>query len=600
MCGVAAAYGDLGPDIVEAVCRINRCQRHRGPDAADAWERPGVVLGHTRLAIVDLSDAGRQPFLSAEGEVAVVYNGEIYNHSSLRHRHGLRPASGCDGAVLPEMWRRFGVKMLTELRGMYAVVIHDARDGSLVLARDPFGIKPLYWARDRKGVIWVASEPRVLARLTGQTTLSEEALRHYLAFGSLARDMSPFAGVHAVPANGWVRFSGAGTDPAVGSSPDPIVPVQGFGPTELRAAFVESVREHMVSDVPVALLLSSGVDSAALAWGARAVDARLTCVTVAMEVRGRGEDDQAASIARRFGHEHVVVEQPPDADLVDSLFAAMQRPTIDGFNSFLISRAIRHLGIKVALSGLGGDEMLGGYPHFRHLRALPWLRASDRVGLGRVLAFPPVRRRVARLLSEKAAVLVARGGPRTAGEYGLLRRRVLLDPEVARAAPGLPPAGPPERTGAATAFELSHTEIRGYLGGTLLPDADAFSMCWSVELRVPFVDRIFGSAALSFDPLRGVGKRRFAAALDDPVLVAAANRPKLGFTLPMEEWLRRGLLREQVADVAARSARIREVLSPQVVDEVVGAWEAGRIPWSRMWLFAALEGWLRSLEGAGR
>lgn len=598
MCGVAATFGAVGPDDVELVRSINTRQCHRGPDAAEIWQRPGVILGHTRLAIVDVSSAGSQPFLSAGGDVAVVYNGEIYNHLELRRRYSLRVASGCDGAILPELWCRFGPAMFEQLRGMFAAVIHDARDGSLILARDPFGIKPLYWTRCPGGSVRVASEPRVLAHLTGATRLSEQALRHYLAFGSLARDMSPFTGIECVPANGWIRFPAvAGGRPSSQTGPQAIRSLTQDEAQPLPDALVDSVRGHLVSDVPVALLLSSGVDSAALAWGVREAGARLTCVTVGMG-GGRREDQLAAAIARRFGHEHMVVAQPPDLAVLDAFFAAMQRPTVDGLNSYVINRAVSQLGIRVALSGLGGDEVLAGYAHFRQLRTLGALRMADRLGLGRALALAPAQRGVARLLGQKAAALVSRTGPRDARSYAALRRRVLLDREVADLAPGLPPPEPELPIGGTTARELSEAELVGYLGGTLLPDADAFSMCWSVELRVPYVDPRFASTALSFDPQRGVGKKRFAALLGDPALIAAASRPKQGFTLPMEEWMRVGPLRGYVNQLRGSAALLRQLLSPRAVDATVEAWHAGRLPWPRMWQLAALEAWLRSVESA--
>lgn len=597
MCGLAAVSGAISGEDVALVRRMNRWQRHRGPDSEELWQSPHVALGQTRLAVVDLSDTGRQPFVSRCGRVRVIYNGELYNHAALRRRYGLQVVSSCDGAILPELWCRFGPAMFAELRGMFAIVVHDARDGRLTLARDRFGIKPLYWSRGPRGTLRVASEPRALARAAGRVAIDGQALGHYLAYGSLGRDMSPFLGIHAVPANGWVTFS-----------PDNQVMAEGVGPElpdddppttgQLREALVESVDAHLLSDVPVALLLSSGVDSSALAWAARDAGVRLTCVTVGMTGAPR-EDRTAAAVAHAYGHEHVTVDRPPHEQIGDGFFAAMQRPSIDGLNSYMINEAISSLDIKVALSGLGGDEVLGGYAHFRHLRGLQLLKATDLLGIGRVLGASSVQRRLGRRLGEKGPVVLARGGPRDAASYARLRRRVFLDADVAWLAGPDNAVAPPAiavPTGGTTARDLSKAELDGYLGGTLLPDADAFSMCWSVELRVPFVDTDFATAALAFDPRRGVGKRRFAAAIGDPLLVRAARQPKQGFTLPMDRWLRAGPLRSCVEKVRGRSALIRSVLSSDAIDAVVRSWEAGQVSWSRLWLLAALEGWLRSLE----
>lgn len=597
MCGLAAISGAITGDDVALVRQMNRLQRHRGPDSEDLWQSPQVVLGQTRLAIVDLTESGRQPFVSRCGQVRVIYNGELYNHAALRRRYGLQVVSTCDGAILPELWCRLGPAMFAALRGMFAVVVHDARDASLTLARDRFGIKPLYWGRGPRGTVRVASEPRVLAQTAGRVTLSGPALRHYLAYGSLGRDMSPFSEIQAVPANGWVTLSRDGRVVASRKGQDLPVDAGPTSPRQLRCALVESVGAHLLSDVPVALLLSSGVDSSALAWGAKEAGVQLTCVTVGM-AGGPREDVAAATLARSYGHEHVTVDRPPDEELLNGFFAAMQRPSIDGLNSYVISEAISSLNIKVALSGLGGDEVLGGYAHFRHLRGLPLLKVSDRIGVGRVLGARLLRPHLLGRLGGKGLALLARGGPRDAASYARLRRRVLLDEDIAQlyATDSSGQRADDEQAAGNTALDMSKAELDGYLGGTLLPDSDAFSMRWSVEMRVPYVDADFATAALAFDPRRGVGKRRLAEAIGDPLLIEVARQPKQGFSLPMDRWLRAGPLHGYAGQVRRESALVRSILAPDTVDDIVRAWEAGRVSWSRVWLLVALEGWLRSLD----
>jgi asparagine synthase (glutamine-hydrolysing) len=572
------------------VTAINNRQGHRGPDDAVRWCDDGAVLGHTRLAIVDLTEGGRQPFVSADGSSVVVFNGEIYNHDELRRKYRLAVANRCDGAVLPELWERLGTSMFAELRGMYAIAVYDLRSRTVILARDPFGIKPLYWTRTADGAVAFASEPISLLRVRPRPRLGADAIHHYLRFGAMGRDQSPFHEIAAVPANGWVQWDAARARTGGTIRPGLLDQLPPASPRQLREEFLQSVSLHLLSDVPVALLLSSGLDSASLAWACAELGTQLTCVTVDL---GGGVSEQAgaARVATRFGHTHEVVSTSPDVSVVERYFAAMQKPSIDGLNTFLVSRAIASLGVKVALSGLGGDELLAGYSSFRTLRYLPLLRAADTVSLTPLLAKLYGGR------NEKAGHLLGATGPRDAASLGALYRRVFLDHQVHALAPWAPltDRATPHMGHDTSAHALSLVELDNYLGGTLLPDTDAYSMACSLEIRVPYVDVSFARAALAVAPSRGVGKPRFAAAIGDPELRAIAGRRKKGFTLPMDSWMRNGPLTPWVQGVLSPDAPVRELLRGDAVDHIMTDWQAGRRSWSRAWSIASLDGWLRSL-----
>lgn len=599
VCGVVRPTGILLEDQT-AVNGLNGLQRHRGPDGAGRWADERAALGHTRLAVVDLTEGGHQPFSNADGSVVVVFNGEIYNHEELRRRYRLAAVDLCDGAILPQLWEHLGVRMFAQLRGMYAIAVYDVRAGTTTLARDPFGIKPLYWTRAGQGPLAFASEPRALLSLASCPELDGVALRHYLMFGAMARDQSPFSHISAVPANGWVTWDRELTRSSGEITSNLFDALPARDERQLREDFLTTVSLHLNSDVPVALLLSSGLDSAAIAWACAVLDAPLTCVTVETwpAPGDRGDRDRespresvgAARVAATFGHRHEIVGSPPTRPLVARFFAAMQRPSIDGLNTFLVSRSIASLGIKVALSGLGGDELLAGYPSFRMLRYLPLLRAGDAIMFNRLIAG------VCGATNEKLAYLLGAGGPRDAVGLAHLSRRVFLDRQVDALAPGTPWGVRLGADGDSSARSLSLAELAGYLGGTLLPDTDAFSMAWSVEIRVPYVDVAFARAALSFAPRRGVGKRRFAAILDDRELRGIARRPKLGFTLPMDRWMRKGPLAEVVRAAEAPDARVRGILDPDAVSRVLCLWRDGRLGWSRAWSIVSLDAWLRSLD----
>jgi asparagine synthase (glutamine-hydrolysing) len=582
VCGVIRPGGTLPADRA-AVQALNRRQQHRGPDDSFIWCDEGGALGQTRLAIIDLTDGGRQPFVSADGTACVVFNGEIYNHDELRSRYRLGTPSRCDGAILPELWQRLGTSMFAQLRGMFAIAVYDRRGKSVTLARDPFGIKPLYWTLAAEGVLAFASEPRSLLHLAPRQQISRAALRRYLMFGALGRDQSPFQDVEAVPANGWVQWDRAMTRRSGVIKTGLFDPPYQIRLADLRPAFFQSVSAHLSSDVPMALLLSSGLDSAAIAWAGGQLGARLTCVTVDMGA-GMSERTGAARVAARFGHTHQVVTTRPDPSLVQRFFEAMQRPSIDGLKTFLVSSVVAGLGVKVALSSLGGDEVLGGYPSFR------LLRLGDGLSLTALLAHLSGGR------NQKLAFLLDPTGPRDAAGLATLVRRVLLDEQIGRLAPALISTDRVRRTGYdRSSRALSMAELTGYLGGTLLPDADAFSMSWSVEMRVPYVDVPFARIALGVAEQRVVGKRRFASALGDPELRAIARRPKRGFTLPMDQWMRHGPLTPWVEGARQRDAPVRGLLSAGAVDEVLAAWRVGELSWSRAWLVVSLDAWLRTL-----
>jgi asparagine synthase (glutamine-hydrolysing) len=588
VCGVIRASGSLAEDRA-VVTRVNDRQRHRGPDDAVHWRGEGVVLGQTRLAVVDLSEGGRQPFVSADGSVVVVFNGEIYNHDELRQKHRLAVTDRCDGAVLPELWKRLGTAMFAELRGMYAIAVYDLRARTVTLARDPFGIKPLYWTLTTDGAVAFASEPRSLLSLVPRARLSRAAVHNYLLFGAMGRDESPFQQIASVPANGWVQWDETMARTGGTVSQNLLNELAPASLRQLREEFVRSVSLHLLSDVPVALLLSSGLDSAALAWACAELGTDLTCITVDLG-GGVSESAGANRITTRFGHRHEIVSTNPDISVVERYFSAMQKPSIDGLNTFLVSQAIASLGVKVALSGLGGDEMLAGYPSFRMLRYLPLLRAADTMSLTPLLA------RLYGGRKEKAVHLLGTHGPRDAAGLGELYRRVFLDDQVNALAPWIPPVEATPRSGRDTSAQtLSRLELASYLGGTLLPDTDAYSMAWSVEIRVPFVDVPFAQMALAVAPRRGVGKRRFAAAIGDQELRSITRRKKHGFTLPMDSWMRAGPLASQVRAVRSPDAPVRGLLRGDAVDHVLSRWDEGRLNWSRAWSIVSLDAWLRSV-----
>jgi len=616
MCGIAGA---LDPDEARAENRVRWLvdrQSHRGPDHSGVRRVGPATLGIARLAIMTPSAEGNQPLASPGGGVAAVFNGEIYNHRALAGWLGVDGVPGSDGRVIPALLERHGVGALGRLRGMFAFAAVDLRRRRLLLGRDRLGIKPLYVRRCPDGTVAFASELRPLVGLGPLPPLRAEAIARFLHLGALGANDCPFEGIEAVPAGGWIAFdeNGGCTRGEITTDHDPLVapppaPAPGSRGPRLRDALLETVAAHLGADVPTSLLLSAGTDSTALAWAARELGTTVTCLTVAAEpgLAGIDEAPQAAATAAAYQHRHRVVQpRLGDADL-DGFFRHMQRPTIDGLNSWVVCRAVRDAGFKVALSGLGGDEALGGYRQFRLLRALAPLRALDRVRrLSPGHALDALVDAAARRApgSAKAHAMLAAGGPRSAWELDLLIRAVWPLPRVL-AATAMPPDRlaylrcPGELVGLRSSWALTRAELDLYLGATLLPDTDAFSMAHSVEVRVPFVDLPFLTAATAAAHRHPVGKAGFAAAIADPVLTDVASRSKQGFSVPMEAWMRSGPLRGLVEAVRDPNAPVWAHVDPMAGRGVLDT-ENRAARWSHVWALAALNAWLESIAAQPR
>jgi asparagine synthase (glutamine-hydrolysing) len=411
MCGIAGTIDPIAERAAARVRLINAAQAHRGPDHEAMARAGGITVGNTRLAIQDPTPAGNQPFTSADGRYVCVFNGEIYNHRHLAERFQLPVRSGCDGEVIPQLWAELGMRTLTQLRGMFAIAVADTLEERLYLARDPFGIKPLYWRPLPDGTLVFASEVRALAGLTPGRRVDSAAVARYLRYGAMAADQSPFAEIAAIPPNSVAVVT---RDLLMDVRPihkgGPLVVRQ--QPSGLGAALTESVDLHLGADVPTVLLLSGGVDSAAVAAISHRLGRDLECVTV---TAGGPADEtaDAARTARHYGHRWRSVPAALEDDDVARFFKSMQLPSVDGLNTYLICKAVSEAGFKVALSGLGGDEAVGGYSHFRLLRYLLLLRAVDALprSLGSVAGMAAAA--LGSASEAKARRLLSKGGPAT-------------------------------------------------------------------------------------------------------------------------------------------------------------------------------------------
>jgi asparagine synthase (glutamine-hydrolysing) len=638
VCGIAGIIGRLDQRNRSALIGMSEAMVHRGPDANGTWVSTpdsrgwGTMLAHRRLSIIDLSPGGAQPMIDPVTGHVLVYNGEIYNFVDLRRRlmsEGQELRSSGDTAVMLRALGLHGPKAVNWLRGMFAFACWDPTDRRLLLARDALGIKPLYLARSSDPQagwsIAFASELRTLlaSGLLGTPQLDPEAVASSVWNGFVVGPRTAVKGVELLWPGHLLEFDGTGKE--LRQHDFWRIPVRAPDPTmreeELAAALQDGLRLHLTSDVPLAVLLSGGVDSSAVAnLAQRAVQGPVHTFTLAFEEDEFNEGPVARRIAAAIGTQHheVVLTEQSFVDNLEAALDSLDQPTFDGLNAYYISRGIRAAGFTVALSGSGGDELFGGYASYRDLPALHgWSRRAGCVPrrlqtAAATLATLPLRC-PGRLMPPqtrwaKLPDMVRRGDDLLALyqlAYALFLpafQQELLAPDFAPTlADGLP-AAMRERISAESRERsplsaISVMEQRLFLGERLLRDNDAASMAVSVEQRVPLVDRIlFESVDKLPDPVRyqPLGRkamlRRIGLRGLDPALF---DRPKSGFVLPFDRWLRRGL-KSAMDEVLRDPQAIAPVgLDPAAVERLWRAFLDGApgTYWSRAWSIYVLIRW---------
>ena len=593
MCGIAGhfAWSAAAPPVDrDALVRTRDHMASRGPDGRGVWLDAGrrVGLAHRRLAIIDPSEAGAQPMALDGGRLVITFNGEIYNFRELRRgleAAGRRFRTASDTEVLLHLYDRDGPGMVDGLRGMFALAIWDAARRGLFLARDGFGIKPLYYA-DTGGVLRFASQVKALLAGGGIDTAPSAAGRAgFFVWGYVPEPWTFFERIRCLPAGCtlWVDGRGArpparhfdvaaeleragGTTPPGGAGArrvrrrEPHAQTREGAPASvgagaLRDAVQDTVRHHLVADVPVGAFLSAGLDSATIVAHAaeHLADALQSVTLVFDEFAGARHDEgpQAREIAARCGTRHRArrVTAEDFADAYDGVRRAMDQPSIDGVNAYFVSRAAAETGLKVALSGIGGDELFGGYSSFsdvpRAVRLFGPLRRLRRAGAACRRLLAPVARAAS---SPKYASLLEYGT--TWADAYLLRRALfmpwelpaVMDPDMARegwAEVDAERRVRPRLDGLKTPrARVSALELVWYLRNQLLRDADWAGMAHGLEIRTPLVDTFFFRRVA---PLLAAeappGKRDLASTPAVPLPRGVLERPKTGFAVPMREWL---------------------------------------------------------------
>jgi len=612
MCGIAGYVGwERRPDdSARDLARMCDAIQYRGPDDAGYFVAPGVALGMRRLSIIDVT-GGAQPIGNEDGSLQVVFNGEIYNYREIRsrlERAGHRFSTSSDTETLVHLYEDHGTHVVDHLRGMFAFVLWDARRGKLVLARDRFGIKPLYYWQARGGLAF-ASEVRSLQALEWfPGRIDRRAVRDYLAFGYVPDPQSIFQSVRKLPP-GHVLVWERGRDTRVSSYWSPARPEdtridEHEAVRELRRLLSEAVRYHLVADVPLGAFLSGGLDSSAVvAEMTRQLGRRVQTFSIGFEEPGLNEAPHAAVVAEALGTEHTALIVRPDVDtLIEGVVGSFDEPHADSsaIPTYLVSQlARRH--VTVALSGDGGDELFGGYTRYleaqrrreirpssvRHLvGAMAQRLPHSTIGRNRLLDLS--RSRWGRYAATVANPLhVAEGG---IAEQSLAASGEAFDALLRRWIDAADGRDYPTR--------MMLVDIMSYLPGDILTKVDRMSMAVSLEARVPLLDHHLAEFALSLPSgmkfRNGQGKWILRRAVADFVPRSVLTKPKKGFTVPLAQWFRHELRHRLVSILDPRSPA-HQYLDLPAVKRLVDEHLRGRRDHSHLlWRVLVLQLWLGS------
>ncbi|BAY33438.1 asparagine synthase (glutamine-hydrolysing) [Nostoc carneum NIES-2107] len=559
MCGIGGllTINQYQTSLENIIQRIQTGLKHRGPDDAGIYisKSRQAAFAHTRLSILDLSPAGHQPMSTADERYWITFNGEIYNFQQLRQNliaQGEQFHSQTDTEVILKLYQKIGSDCVHHLRGMFAFAIWDDWEKTCFLARDPLGIKPLYYWQSGSTLVFASELRAVLASGLPTIQMSVEGLYGYLVSGSVPEPYTLIEDVHCLSAGNWLYWQGENITKKqywqINFTPQTISATE--AKEIVRNALVDSIKHHFVSDVPVGIFLSGGIDSTSiLALAKQTQNEQLSTYSIAFEEARWNEGEIAKEVAKFFGTKHTEYKITPASaqNLLPEFFTAIDQPSIDGFNTFCISKLAHDNGMKVVLSGLGGDEFFGGYNSFhkipqmlewgKQIRFLPLVSAGIGMGLANWGSSPIIKRLGDFLEREPTAIDAYRSfrGIFSNQEAGAIVRQYLGEEFSVK---NYSPASNLTANIFTPEDEVSFLEISCYMRNQLLRDSDVMSMNWGLELRVPLVDiaLLEAVAPIPSNIRLAYGKKLLVEAVAE-LPECVTQRRKQGFTFPFQQWM---------------------------------------------------------------
>ncbi len=611
MCGIAGILNREEQVTEEQIRRMTDSMSHRGPDSEGLFLDGELAFGHRRLSIIDLSQAANQPFEDVSGRYVIVFNGEIYNYAEIKPTLADYPfRTHGDTEVILAGYIKWGADCLARLRGMYTIVIWDKQERSLFIARDRLGVKPLYFYQDDKSFVF-ASEIRAILSI-GKTNrkIDPTGIAEYFRYQSVGFPFSPVAGIRQIEAGTWMTIKNG--DIKTQRYWDPTVKNYAFDFTDkkqvqgkVKELMLQSVKRRLVSDVPVGAFLSGGIDSSAVVGlMVEAGDPSPNTFNISFDESEYDESEYAQLIAKKFNTRHIPIRLEPEVMLEELTNAldAMDTPSGDGINTYVVSKAIHKEGIRVALSGVGGDELFVGYPIFQH-----YISLQQKKSLWKTPAF--LRNGLSHLLGsgeKKDRMRQFIGLPSPDIEYSYPILRQLLSPAALKEFTSLNESGEGglakqliSKSGALSKLpfysQVTAAEYLGYTQQTLLKDTDQMSMANSLEIREPFFDQDLVEFLMSVPDAFKVPvypKSLLVESLKPLLPDEIVHRKKQGFVFPWKEWMKKEL--KSFCEMHLNHMAEREFIRGVPLKESWKRFLAGDpdIRWQQIWLFVVLDYWM--------
>lgn len=622
MCGINGVFGLEDVDNPRQLIQsMNDRLAHRGPDAEGAFVNEWVALGHRRLSIIDLSEAGNQPIYSHDRQIVLVFNGELYNYLELKDQLDYPFATSSDTEVVIAAYLKWGINCLQRFNGMFAFALWDNRSRELFVARDRMGIKPLYYYQTDRSFVFSSEVRSLLASGLVPKVMDEDSLIDYLRYQTVHAPATMVNGVEMLLPGYYVKLSDEETQAIQywDLSRDYSRSGQGMGYDDIKSKVRDLLRQSMEfrmrADVSFGAFLSGGIDSSAVVGLMSEVSSHpVKTFSVTFQEDEFSEAPYSRMIAKKFATEHTEIKLDPNEflELIPSALLAMDHPSGDGPNTYVVSKVTKESGVKMALSGLGGDELFAGYDIFKRMHSIQdkkWLmsfpRAVRNAGGGLLKKMRPS------VSSEKIAEILNQEYMDFEYVYPV-NRQTMLDQRISAVSgkARLPVNSVHDMLSQKVAFghpgfelpllsKVSFAEMSTYMQNVLLRDTDQMAMAHALEVRVPFLDHKLVEFVMGVNDQNKyphTPKKLLVDSMGDLLPPEIVNRPKMGFTFPWAIWMKSEL--RTMCETSMSSLQERPQFNGRAIDSMWKQFLANdiKMPWSRIWPLVVLEHWLTSLD----